>query len=93
MDEQTALEGSIKKWERIVDGSGADHGGADCALCQSNPECIDCIAIHVCNYAYWYWFEHHFYEHDGNMPRVVKCDECLKLATAVLNELKSLRRD
>lgn len=34
MDEQTltALQGSIKKWERVVNGGG-DHGWQDCPLC------------------------------------------------------------
>ena len=30
----TALEKSIKKWEAIVDGTGADEGGSNCALCK-----------------------------------------------------------
>ncbi len=36
MDKSTlkALRGSIKKWEKIVDGSGADDGPANCPLCQ-----------------------------------------------------------
>lgn len=29
-----ALLDSIKKWEAIVDGTGADNGSQDCALCQ-----------------------------------------------------------
>lgn len=36
MDESTriALEGSIKKWEAIVDGTGIDAGQDNCPLCQ-----------------------------------------------------------
>lgn len=36
MDEATltALRGSIKKWEEIVAGTGADFGMDNCALCQ-----------------------------------------------------------
>lgn len=30
----TALEGSIKKWEAIVDGSGKDMGCDNCPLCK-----------------------------------------------------------
>lgn len=30
----TALQGSIKKWEAIVDGTGKDQGGQNCPLCQ-----------------------------------------------------------
>lgn len=29
-----ALQGSIAKWERIVAGTGKDHGVDDCPLCQ-----------------------------------------------------------
>ena len=28
-----ALKGSIKKWEKIVDGTGVDDGADNCALC------------------------------------------------------------
>ena len=28
-----ALEGSIRKWEAVVEGSGADEGGSNCPLC------------------------------------------------------------
>jgi hypothetical protein len=35
MDAKTrkALEGSIKKWQMIVDGTGEDHGSKNCPLC------------------------------------------------------------
>jgi len=59
MDKETAeaLEGSIKKWERIVEGSGVDQGARNCPLCylflsdykgRCNPmswlieECVGC---------------------------------------------------
>lgn len=29
-----ALEGSILKWQKIVDGTGADRGGINCPLCR-----------------------------------------------------------
>jgi hypothetical protein len=37
MDEETltALRGSIKKWEKIVDGSGIDRGPHNCPLCRA----------------------------------------------------------
>ena len=36
MDAKTlrALKGSIKKWEKIVDGTGVDKRGDNCPLCQ-----------------------------------------------------------
>ena len=30
---RTALEGSIAKWQRIVDGSDIDRGASNCSLC------------------------------------------------------------
>ncbi|MCK9597553.1 MAG: hypothetical protein M0R06_00855 [Sphaerochaeta sp.] len=47
MDDATAkaLEGSIRKWERIRDGTGKDMGVANCPLCQMfylNHECVGC---------------------------------------------------
>jgi len=38
-----ALKGSIKKWEKIHDGTGMDEGRDNCALCQrfQNEDC-DC---------------------------------------------------
>ena len=40
MDERTltALEGSIKKWEAIVAGTGVDAGPKNCPLCQAFHE-------------------------------------------------------
>ena len=57
MDEKTheALEGSIKKWEAIVDGTGADQGADNCPLCamfieECDPEddSIDNYGCHGC---------------------------------------------
>jgi len=33
-DTLKALEGSIEKWQNIVDDKGMDLGGSNCALCQ-----------------------------------------------------------
>lgn len=43
MDERTreALEGSIAKWQAIVDGSGVDDGGANCPLCAEFADQVD----------------------------------------------------
>lgn len=49
----TALRGSIRKWEKIVDGSGADEGSKNCPLCQlyntggttSGSECEGCPVL------------------------------------------------
>lgn len=54
MDTQTreALEGSIRKWERIAAGQDIDKGSANCPLCQifntNGNNCAGCpVAIHT----------------------------------------------
>ena len=38
-----ALMGSIKKWEKIVDGTGTNRGRSNCPLCQMfNNPCQGC---------------------------------------------------
>lgn len=39
-----ALKGSIRKWERIVDGTGSDQGTKNCPLCQLfwSGDCLGC---------------------------------------------------
>jgi hypothetical protein len=38
-----ALEGSIKKWEKIIDGTASDKGTDNCSLCQRFM--LDCQTI------------------------------------------------
>lgn len=50
-----ALKGSIKKWERIVEGTGADRGAKNCPLCKlflrecapRNKPCMHCVGCPV----------------------------------------------
>lgn len=46
MDERTltALQGSIKKWEEIVAGTGVDGGVDNCPLCKEFSEATDSSA-------------------------------------------------
>jgi len=37
-----ALKGSIRKWEKIVNGTGVDFGDANCPLCKLFLVCEDC---------------------------------------------------
>ena len=40
-----ALEGSIRKWEKIVDGSGEDRGPHNCPFCELffwENHCVGC---------------------------------------------------
>lgn len=55
-----ALEGAIKKWEKIYAGVGVDEGVDNCPLCElfddddctGCPECAKCteIALNMINY-------------------------------------------
>ena len=38
---RTALEGSIRKWEKIVAGTGVDMADENCPLCQLFENCQD----------------------------------------------------
>jgi len=37
-----ALKGSIRKWEKIVSGTGVDNGKDNCPLCELSLVCEDC---------------------------------------------------
>lgn len=39
-----ALKGSIRKWQKIVDGTGEDRGPDNCPLCQQffEKNCVGC---------------------------------------------------
>lgn len=87
-----ALLGSIKKWEAIVAGTGEDHRTENCPLCEMfyKDSCKDCPVMlstgdNYCeNSPYVYWDEHRY-------GRIVEdCPECLRLAQAELDFLKSL---
>ena len=39
MTKEEALEGSIKKWEDIVAGTGKDNGSSNCPLCRKYQYC------------------------------------------------------
>ncbi len=46
MPEKTlvALKGSVRKWEKIVEGTGSDEGWTNCPLCAKfiNEDCNGC---------------------------------------------------
>ena len=105
MDNETlkALKRSIKKWEKIVDGSGSDRGWTNCPLCDLffHKECDGCaINAHTksrgCeNTPYEEWVDHqgcrhsrkYLYCYEGYK---VRCRTCKKIATAEVSFLKSL---
>jgi len=50
MDAKTlkALKGSIKKWEKIIAGTGVDKGGDNCPLCKAcGWNCRDCPVMTI----------------------------------------------
>lgn len=100
-----ALEGSIRKWERIVASTeGEDDAGENCPLCMLQEDCEGCpVQIDVgeanedgegCDATPYYdWMEHHNLRHYIGYPRHRQegCDECLRLARAELAFLEGLR--
>lgn len=106
MDKRTlkALQGSIKKWEKIVAGTGTDGGMADCPLCKlfflegessGNPgNCDKCPATCGAGTTYETWDAHQVEAHGrlavGGERTVDDCKKCKRLAKAELAFLKGL---
>ena len=103
MDAKTAkaLEGSIKKWERIVRSTKSeDRQDENCPLCQMLPfTCTGCPVnekgdhFNCTGTPYLEWATHHDDEHNEgcDLRRHMGCKECMRLAKAELEFLKSLR--
>lgn len=95
-----ALKGSIKKWEKIVDGKITDLGPRNCPLCklfykkECNTKCpVGLETLDGCKAGdYYAWAMHHYYSHDDKSTvRVFKnCSRCKTLAMAELDLLKSI---
>jgi len=97
-----ALKGSIRKWEKIVNGTGVDFGGKNCPLCKLFPFCEDCPVflktwLKACeNTPYEAWLIHQnkvHNRHGWRMPESglkVLCPECKRIAERELKFLKSL---
>lgn len=98
-----ALEGSILKWDKIVDSTkGIDDGTANCPLCQTFDSCNDCLIDKYSKDSYSAgcggtpyskWEDHQKKIHRGKYPpysRAPKCRTCLKLAKEELNFLCGL---
>jgi hypothetical protein len=97
-----ALEGSIKKWEKILSGKGTDEGRDNCPLCTifikryiSIYDCKGCpvkdrTKFRKCRGSpYVEWEDHQNLAH--RTVGKVKCDICKNLALKELEFLKSLR--
>ena len=98
-----ALKGSIRKWERIVDGTGVDRGPNNCPLCdrfywenKSTKDNCPCNRIlGRCNGCddtpYEEWSDHQDDEHrEKRSPRKAFCPECKRIAQAELDYLRGL---
>jgi len=99
-----ALMGSIKKWEKIVAGTGEDDGTDNCPLCavfiniNASRGCDGCpvyVATRgdVCDGSpYIAWLRHVADVHDQGWPCRSEpgCPECKRLAQSELDFLRSL---
>ncbi len=102
MDKRTlkALKGSIRKWEKIVNGTGVDLADKNCPLCSlffRFPEgCSGCPVVertgfNLCSLTpYDKWLVHHEIRHNGSEVLKVECDTCRRIAERELKFLKSL---
>lgn len=91
---QSLLQGSIKKWEDIVAGTGEDRGSQNCPLCQEFLDNVDCDGCpvaqragigHCENTPYWA-----FYDAAGGLYKKADTPELKALARVELDFLKSL---
>jgi hypothetical protein len=93
-----ALEGSIKKWEKIVNGTGVDRGVENCPLCKIFYDTSSCVGCPVYEKTgakdclrtpYTAWMQHHWEnQYDDNFK--VFDSKSTHLAQAELTFLKSL---
>ena len=107
LKDDLALEKSIVKWFKIINGMGADHGSANCELCENQKKvfsfgfCSDCIVHKKTNHygcngtPYKDWIIHHEKKHNNpngdGNERKIVCGECIVLAVRELNFLEGLR--
>ena len=99
---ERALQGSIKKWEQILNEGGKDEGRENCPLCTLffTKNCKGCPVFELADRAfcratpYEEWEDHHSsWHHTGPaFPRCIHigCQKCKDLAKEEVNFLKSL---
>lgn len=103
MDDETreALEGSIRKWEAIVAGTGEDNGRSNCPLCQKfvllhvtdETQCQGCpvkehTGVSGCTFSPYEEWEELGINH---INQADDREEAVAAAQAELDFLKSLR--
>lgn len=88
-----ALEGSIVKWEKIVNKKGIDDGEHNCPLCKLfwEDDCIGCLINYECKGTpYDDWLAHFERCHQNTPRNEVYCHWCKHYAQQELDFLKSL---
>lgn len=95
-----ALEGSIKKWEKIVDGSGGDEGTENCPLCKLyytplSSDCAPCpvskrVKTSCCEETPYVKWNNYAEDRRQPFPFYVTTVKALSLALDELYFLKSL---
>jgi hypothetical protein len=91
------MEASVRKWDRIIAGKGADGGVLDCPPCRLFYVLV-CIGCPIAEYTgkkfckgspYIPWYQHQVEEH-GKMRRKVFCEECLRLAVEMRDFMQEI---
>jgi len=81
------MEASVEKWNRIIEGKGADGGVLDCPPCRLFYVLV-CIGCPIAGYTgkkfcqdspYIPWYRHQMEVH-AKMRKKVYCPECRRLA-------------
>ena len=94
-----ALKGSIKKWEKIVAGTGIDTGEDNCPLCQLFHDGFSCLGCSIHELTgrdrcmgtpQQKWVAHHFGVHSKYSNVKIECKICERHAKAEVKFLKSL---
>ncbi|MDJ0781082.1 MAG: hypothetical protein QNJ22_03880 [Desulfosarcinaceae bacterium] len=88
LDALSIMKASVRKWDRIVAGSGSDGGVLDCPPCRIYYALV-CTGCPIAAFTgrrfckgtpYGAWYHHQVAVH-GYMRRRVYCDTCRQLAT------------
>ncbi len=105
-EEKEALEGSVEKWDDILEGEGEDMSDMNCPLCklhlqESTTKCPKCIVCKEtgetgCKGIGWHNWQMHIYEqHKHSMGSnfkgyIIYCPECRTLAQNVRDGLQKI---
>lgn len=95
-----AIEGSIKKWEGILNNTETDNRGINCPLCKEYGDAsLSCIQCPVREFTkksqcrgtpYSEWTDHHDSQHSMCKEKIIHCETCKELCKKEISFLKSL---